>query len=189
MIKNYIKTAWRSIRANRFFSILNISGLAIGICVSLLLFAFIRQELSFDTMYSKADNIYRLHMQLSAEHNREKMINLPNAVGPALKSDIAQVDNMVRLVKDGFGATASIRAGEENFNEKQLYLADSTLFSIFDFQFIEGNVQAAFLNKKSIVLSQSTKEKLFGKREALGKLISINQRDTVQVTGVFKDLP
>jgi len=189
MIKNYIKTTWRSIRANRFFSILNISGLAIGICVSLLLFAFIRQELSFDTMYSKADNIYRLHMQLSAEYNREKMINLPNAVGPALKSDIAQVDNMVRLVKDGFGATASIRTGEENFNEKQLYLADSTLFSIFDFQFIEGNVHAAFLNKKSIVLSQSTKEKLFGKIEALGKLISINQRDTVQVTGVFKDLP
>ncbi|MNN04815.1 MacB-like periplasmic core domain protein [compost metagenome] len=189
MIKNYIKTAWRSIRANRFFSILNISGLAIGICVSLLLFAFIRQELSFDTMYSKADNIYRLHMQLSAEYNREKMIDLPNAVGPAMKSDIAQVDNMVRLVKDGYGATASIRSGAENFNEKQLYLADSTLFSIFDFQFIEGNVHTAFLNKKSIVLSQSTREKLFGKSEALGKLISINQRDTVQVTGVFKDLP
>ncbi|RKO69586.1 ABC transporter permease [Sphingobacterium puteale] len=189
MIKNYTKTAWRSIRANRFFSILNISGLAIGICVSLLLFAFIRQELSFDTMYSKADNIYRLHMQLSAEYNREKMINLPNAVGPALKSDIAQVDNMVRLVKDGFGATASIRAGMDNFSEKQLYLADSTLFSIFDFQFIEGNVHTAFSNKKSIVLSQSTKEKMFGSNEALGKLISINQRDTVQVTGVFKDLP
>lgn len=73
--------------------------------------------------------------------------------------------------------------------EKQLYLADSTLFSIFDFQFIEGNARTAFSNKKSIVLSQSSKEKLFGKQEAVGRLISINQRDTVQVTGVFKDLP
>lgn len=189
MIKNYIKTAWRTIRANRFFSILNISGLAIGICVSLLLFAFIRQELSFDTMYPKADNIYRVYMKLSAEYNQEKMLTLPNAVGPALKSDITQVDNMVRLVKDGYGATASLRTENDNFSEKQLYLADSSLFSIFDFQFIEGNAHTAFLNKKSIVLSQSSKERLFGKQEAIGKLISINQRDTVQVTGVFKDLP
>lgn len=116
MIKNYIKTAWRTIRANRFFSILNISGLAIGICVSLLLFAFIRQELSFDTMYPKADNIYRVYMKLSAEYNQEKMLTLPNAVGPALKSDITQVDNMVRLVKDGYGATASIRTENDNFS-------------------------------------------------------------------------
>ncbi len=189
MIKNYIKTAWRTIRANRFFSILNISGLAIGICVSLLLFAFIRQELSFDTMYPKAEHIYRVYMKLSAAYNEEKMLTLPNAVGPTLKSDITQVDNMVRLVKDGYGATASIGTGNDNFSEKQLYLADSTLFSIFDFQFIEGNARTAFSNKKSIVLSQSSKEKLFGKQEAIGKLISINQQDTVQVTGVFKDLP
>ena len=189
MIKNYIKTAWRTIRANRFFSILNISGLAIGICVSLLLFAFIRQELSFDTMYPKADNIYRVYMKLSAEYDQKKMVALPNAVGPALKSDITQVDNMVRLVKDGFGATASIRTGNDNFSEKQLYLADSTLFSIFDFQFIEGNARTAFSNKKSIVLSQSSKERLFGKQDAVGKLISINQRDTMQVTGVFRDFP
>lgn len=189
MIKNYIKTAWRTIRANRFFSILNISGLAIGICVSLLLFAFIRQELSFDTMYPKAEHIYRVYMKLSAAYNEEKMLTLPNAVGPTLKSDITQVDNMVRLVKDGYGATASIGTGNDNFSEKQLYLADSTLFSIFDFQFIEGNARTAFSNRKSIVLSQSSKEKLFGKQEAIGKLISINQQDTVQVTGVFKDLP
>ena len=140
-------------------------------------------------MYPKANNIYRVYMKLSAAYNQEKMITLPNAVGPALKADITQVDNMVRLVKEGYGATASIRTENDNFSEKQLYLADSSLFSIFDFQFIEGNAHTAFLNKKSIVLSQSSKERLFGKQEAIGKLISINQRDTVQVTGVFKDLP
>ncbi len=140
-------------------------------------------------MYPKAEHIYRVYMKLSAAYNEEKMLTLPNAVGPTLKSDITQVDNMVRLVKDGYGATASIGTGNDNFSEKQLYLADSTLFSIFDFQFIEGNARTAFSNKKSIVLSQSSKEKLFGKQEAIGKLISINQQDTVQVTGVFKDLP
>ncbi len=140
-------------------------------------------------MYPKAEHIYRVYMKLSAAYNEEKMLTLPNAVGPTLKSDITQVDNMVRLVKDGYGATASIGTGNDNFSEKQLYLADSTLFSIFDFQFIEGNARTAFSNRKSIVLSQSSKEKLFGKQEAIGKLISINQQDTVQVTGVFKDLP
>lgn len=187
MIKNYIKAAWRSLQGNLFFTVLNIIGLAFGICVATLLFAYVREELSFNSMYKQKDNIYRLHMTLAKEQNQ--MINVPNAVGPALKDEVTGVEQMVRMVKIDFGAIASIRANEDNFLEKKLYLADSSLFTMFDFNFIAGNAQTAFANKKSIILSESSKKKLFGDADAIGQRIYINQRDTVEVSAVFQDLP
>ncbi|CDS97509.1 ABC transporter permease [Sphingobacterium faecium] len=189
MIKNYIKTAWRSIKNHQFFSILNIIGLAIGICTAVLLFAYVQQELSYDSMFKKGKNIYRVYMQTSPEYNQEKWIALPNAVGPAVKEDLSGVQQMTRLVKNDFGAPASIRAGDHNFIEKNLYLADSSLFSMFDFQFIEGNQETVFHQPKSIAISQSTKEKMFGSQSALNQMICVNQRDTFQVSAVYLDLP
>lgn len=189
MIKNYFKIAWRNIKKNKFFSILNIFGLSISLCIALLLLAFANKELSFDRLYSKADRIYRVIMKTSAEYNEEKWITMPNSVGPAIKADVSGISTTARVIKDDFGAPASIRVGEDNFVEKRLYLADSSLFSMFDFQFIEGDRNTVFKEKKSIVLSRSNKEKLFGDMPAMDQLISINQRDTLRVTGVYEDLP
>src|SRR5690606_7645504 len=114
---------------------------------------------------------------------------VPNAVGPALKNDIPQVKLMTRLIKDDFGATASLKVGDKNFNEERLYLADSSLFKMFDFDFIEGDGQNVFSKPKSIVISKSTKQRLFGSEDAIGKIISVNNRDSLQVTGIYEDLP
>ncbi|RFN60287.1 ABC transporter permease [Marixanthomonas ophiurae] len=189
MIRNYFKIAWRNIRANKLFTALNIAGLAIGLCVCILLFAFVNTELNFDRMYSNSEDIYRVNMETSEEYDFETWATMPNAVGPAIAQDIPQVNKMTRLIKDDFGATASLKIDEKNFNENGLYLADSTLFKMFDFHFIKGNRQQAFSQPKSIVLSQSTKERLFGNKDAMGKIISVNNRDSLQVSGIYKDLP
>jgi len=189
MFKNYFKIAWRNIRANKLFTVLNIAGLAIGLCVCILLFAFVNKELSFDKMYSGSEDIYRVNMETSEEYDFETWATMPNAVGPAILQDISQTKNMTRLIKDDFGATASLKIGDKNFNENGLYLADSALFNMFDFNFIQGNSQDAFSRPKSIVLSQSAKKRLFGSEDAMGKIISVNNRDSLQVSGVYKDLP
>ncbi|WP_028376740.1 ABC transporter permease [Leeuwenhoekiella sp. MAR_2009_132] len=189
MFKNYIKIAWRNIKANRLFTVLNIAGLAIGLCVCIILFAYISRELSFDKMYTHSETIYRVNMETSEEYNFETWAQLPNAVGPAIVNDIPQVKKMTRLIKDDFGVTASLKIGDKNFNETGLYLADSTVFSMFDFQFIAGNAHDAFAQPKSIVLSKSAKERFFGSKAALGELITVNNRDTLQVSGVYADLP
>ena len=189
MFKNYLKTALRNIRANKLFTTLNIAGLAIGLGVCIILFAYVSHELSFDRMYKNSKNIYRVNMKTTAEYNYQKWAELPNAVGPALLQDIPQVKMEARLIKDDFGATASLKTGDKNFVEKGLYLADSSIFRIFDFHFIQGNALTAFSQPNSIVLSQSAKERLFGNEPAFGKIIYVNSRDTLHVSGIYKDLP
>jgi putative ABC transport system permease protein len=189
MWANYFKTAWRNIRTNKLFTILNIAGLAIGLCVCIILFAFVSNELSFDRMYKNSKNIYRVNMQTTAEFNFAKWAELPNAVGPALIQNIPQVKSVTRLIKDDFGATASLKVGDKNFVEKGLYLADFSVFNMFDFHFIEGNARSVFAQRNSIVISESAKERLFGHEPAMGKMICVNNKDSLYVSGVYKDLP
>ena len=189
MIKNYFKIAWRNIRSNKLFTALNIAGLAIGLCVCIILFSFVNTELSFDKMYSNSEHIYRVNMETSEEYDFETWATMPNAVGPAIAQDIPQVKLMTRIIKDDFGATASLKIGDKNFTESRLYLADSAIFKMFDFKFLEGNAKNAFSKPKSIVLSQSAKERLFGNQEAMGQLIIVNNENTLQVSGIYADLP
>ncbi|MFI5159847.1 MAG: ABC transporter permease [Sphingobacteriales bacterium] len=189
MIKNFIKTAWRNIVANKLFATLNIAGLAIGICVCITLFACASYELSFDRMYKNSKDIYRINMQTTAEYNYKVWAELPNAVGPAVVQNIPQVKAMTRLIKHDFGAKVSLKTDDKNFTEKGLYMADSSVFKIFDLNFTEGNARSAFAQPKSIVLSQSAKERLYGKAPAFGKIIYIDNKDTLHVSGVYKDLP
>lgn len=189
MVTNYFKIAWRNIRANKLFTVLNIAGLAIGLCVCIILFSFVNTELSFDKMYSNSENIYRVNMETTEEYDFEIWATMPNAVGPAMMEDISQIKKMTRLIKDDFGATASLKIGDKNFTENNLYLADSTIFEMFDFKFLEGKVENAFSVPESIVISQSAKERLFGNQEAMGQLIIVNNENTLQVTGIYADLP
>lgn len=189
MIRNYFKITWRNIRSNKLFTTLNVSGLAIGLCVCIILFASVSYQLSFDRMYKNAKNIYRVNLQTSETYENKVWAQLPNAVGPAMLQSIPQVKSMARLVKHDYGASVSLKTGDNNFVEKGLYMADSTVFSLFDFHFIEGTAASAFQQRKSIVLSESARQRLFGKEPATGKIIYVNNRDTLHVSAVYQDLP
>ena len=189
MIRNYIKIAWRNLWKDKTFTLLNIAGLAIGIGVCIILFSFVNKELAFDKMYSQAENIYRVNMETSEEYDYEIWATMPNAVGPAIADDLPQVKKMSRLIKNDFGATASLKVGDKNFTENDYYLADEALFEMFDFEFLKGTKESAFSKPNSIVLSQTSKEKLFGNQDAMNQLITVNNRDTLQVAGIYADMP
>lgn len=189
MIKNYLKIAWRNMAANKLFTSLNIAGLGIGMCVCITLFACISYELSFDRMYKNSKSIYRVNMQTTEQYNYQVWAQLPNSVGPAIVQTIPQVRSMTRLIKHDFGARVSLKTDDKNFTEKGLYMADPAVFDLFDIKFTEGSAQGAFTQPKSIVLSQSAKERLYGKGPAFGKIIYVNNRDTLYVSGVYADLP
>ncbi|WP_205510976.1 ABC transporter permease [Longitalea arenae] len=189
MIKNYLKIALRNMVANKLFTSLNIAGLSIGMYVCITLFACISYELSFDRMYKNAANIYRVNMQATAQYNYQVWAQVPNAVGPAIVQSVPQVQSMTRLIKHDFGAKVSIKTDNRNFTEKRLYMADSTVFKMFDIKFNEGSAQSAFAQPNSIVISQSARERLYGKEPASGKIIYVNNHDTMYVSGVYADLP
>ncbi len=189
MVRNYFKIAWRNIAGNKLFASLNIAGLAIGVCVCITLFACASYELSFDRMYKNAKNIYRVNLLSSPTYNSQVWAQLPGIAGPAIARSVPQVKAMTRMLKYDFGATISLKAGEKNFSEKGLYMTDTSVFKIFDFTFTEGNAKTAFAQPKSVILSESAKERLYGNEPAIGKFIYVENRDTLHVSGVYQDLP
>src|SRR6476646_1905028 len=99
MISNHFKIAWRQLRNNKLFGWINISGLAIGLTVSLLLLLHIRREKSFDTYHSHASQIYRLLLDVSDDNRQEIWAGCPNVAGPTFRQEISEIQAQTRWMK------------------------------------------------------------------------------------------
>lgn len=196
MIKNYFIVAWRNIFRNRVFSLINISGLAIGLTVGFLIFQYVRFELSYDRFNANADRIYRVPIEYkeSQTFTGASATNHPG-LGPAMKAEFPEIESFARLVRTGVFMTTFTLSYDEHperpaiFNESRVYLADADLLTIFSFPLIEGDAPTALSEPNAIVLPETTARKYFGREKALGKTLSLNREIQLKVTGVMKDLP
>ncbi|TSD64100.1 FtsX-like permease family protein [Inquilinus sp. KBS0705] len=195
MIKNYLKIAWRILMHQKLFSFINIMGLAIGMVACLLIVQYISFELSFDNFQKNGANIYRIKHQNYSDGNLvENMPKTYSAVGPALKADFPEVQEVARVSK--LEAQVSTQQGGgavTAFNERKMYLVDPSFLRLFSFKMAEGT-NTALNNPNSIVISQSTANKYFPNQDAIGKNFKIQQQVsgtdiTGIVTGVCKDVP
>ncbi len=189
MFQNHLKIALRNLWSQRFFTGLNLFGLAIGLAVSLTLGLFVKNELSFDRYHSKADRIYRVNLTAQWDGETEKLATAPNITGPALREQVKEVEAQVRLLKHEFGKTAFVNYGEKRFTEKSLYWADQGLFSVFDMPLTKGDPATALTRPKTAIVSEATAKRIFGDEDPIGKTISVDNADTLEVTGVFADHP
>ncbi len=188
MIRNYIKIAWRSLKTNRLFSIVNILGLSIGLATTLVLFLFVLHERSFDTMYANKDRIYRVLLN-TTEDDLETWANVPSALGPELKSNIPDVLDSGRLLKHDFGGTAFVKAEDEVFAENKLFWSDPAILDMFDVEIVKGIGSNVLSSPNNMLLSESTARRYFGEENPIGKTVVIDDRDTFVVKGIFKDFP
>ena len=189
MLKHYLLIAWRSLKKNRLFTFLNAIGLASGIAVALLLMLYAKDELSFDKYHSKASLIYRVGLTATFDNKSERWANTPNVTGPAMKAEIPEVEEQARLLYHDYGKTAFVNTADKKFSEKKLYWADGSLFKIFDIKFLRGNPAEALNDPKKIVLSKSTAYKYFGKEDPIGKLVKVDNKYELEVSGVYEDFP
>lgn len=190
MIKNYFSIAWQSLKSNKLFSLLNIFGLSIGLAVSILLILFVLDEWSFDSMHDKKQNIHRILLHTAISGKDQTKCASPAAVAPALVKNVPEVKSAARVLKHQFGATAFLTVNDKNFAEQKFYWCDQELFSIFSIPFIAGNITTSLTRPNTVVLSEKTATKYFTKPElAIGKSILLDNNLTLEVTGVFKDLP
>ena len=189
MLANHIKLAWRNLKSNSMFSIINILGLALGLAITILLFLFITYERSYDTDYVNKDHIYRTLVQTDESYDNQILATSPAALAPALKADIPEVKYAARMLKHGFGETAFIKVEEANFLEKELYWSDPELLTIFSIPFLKGDSSIALNRPNTVTLSESTAKKYFGNTDPIGKSITIDNDKELEVTGVFKDFP
>lgn len=186
MIKNYFKVAMRSLLKNKFYSLLNISGLAIGIASCLMILLFVADELSYDTYYEKSENTYRLTMAGALNGSAFDLAVVGPSVGKALLDDYPEVTDFGRFRQRG---SPFIRFGENIFKEENFVWADHSILDIFDINLVQGDPKTALMAPKSLVMSQTAAKKYFGNADPVGQIVEFGTARDYKVTGVYKDIP
>ncbi len=187
MLRNYFKVALRYLLRNKSYSSINILGLAIGIACCILIMLFVRSEWSYDRFHSKASRIYRAWLFEKYEGQTFTNTLTPIPLGPALQSNIADVESFCRV----YAFNTLVQYKNERFNEP-VNMVDSNFFSLFDFKLVEGQAQTVFPNGNALVLSERMAKKYFGGQPALGQTLELQlgeESKMFTVTGVAKDPP
>ena len=186
MFFNYLKLAFRNITRQKFYAIINILGLAIGLAICLLILLFVKDEMSYDKHHSKADRIYRLNMVWGLQDGGTEFPIGPYRMQPAIKTDFPELEQIVR-----FSPTngSLVEYGEKKYEEERMFFADKEAFEIFDYDLISGDKKTALAEPFTAVLSETTAKKYFGNEDPIGKTLTMDEENEIEVTGIFKDMP
>jgi putative ABC transport system permease protein len=187
MIQNYALVAARNFRKHKSYSVINVAGLAIGIAVSMFIFLWIRDELSFDRFHAGARDIYRLtEDQKGADGSVFPVAVTPELLGPALKADFPEVVESVRMRPLGRNMVAN---GEKQFYENGILFADPSFLAVFTFPLVKGDPAKALSNPDSLVITETAARKYFGGDDPMGRTLRLFDAFDFKVTGVARDVP
>ena len=187
MLRNYIKIAIRNILKHRFYSILNVIGLASGLAAVLFIGLYVTDELSYDRFQKDINNLYRVILYGKIGEQEVNTVVSSAPIAPALKNEVPGVSDATRLWPR---FNRPIRYKDLSVTIEKVFLADSNFFSFFSFPLLEGDPKTALKEPNSIVLTTQTAKQLFGNEPALGKVISMPGHDeTYTVTGVAAEPP
>jgi putative ABC transport system permease protein len=188
MVKNYLLIAFRNAWRNKGYTLINLLGLAIGICSSIIILLFVLDELSYDRHNEHFDDIYRICIRGKIQGN-ELEAALSNApMGATLKGDFAEVEEFTRLFT--FDGDPIVRYEEQVFIEENFYYADSTFFDVFTAPAVFGDPGEMLNRPNTVVLTEEIARKYFGNEDPVGKMLKVGQREeNFEVSGVVKGFP
>lgn len=186
MLKNYFKTSLRKIQREKGYSIINITGLAIGMTCFILIFLWVQDELSYDTFHKNYKNIYRVvedikHVESFVPHA------ITNAkVVPAMKENFPEILYFARFSNR---ERMLVKYNTVKFYENGVCMVDPAFFRIFSFNFIKGDPETSLIDFNSIVITETAARKYFGNDEPVGKIINLDNSKDFTVTGIIRDVP
>lgn len=185
MFINFFKTAIRNLSKNKFFTVLNVIGLALGMSLSLLYVALLAFLYRFDDFHPLNDRIYRVTTQVHDNIENPRYASAPVGIAQKLKEAVPGVEKVVRI----HGSLG----GNAIYHEKQIglygYFADPEFLQVFNFPLLQGNKLTSLAKPNAMVISETEAIKIFGKKEAMGETISMEPYGDFVVTGILKDLP
>ncbi|HKI46161.1 MAG TPA: ABC transporter permease [Balneolales bacterium] len=186
MLLNYLKISIRHFYKNKLFSLINITGLSLGLASFLFLFLIIFYQFSFDRFNKKASRIYRMTTETKIAGNSSKTAYTPALLSSALKKDFPEISKATRLSRV---QSAEVVVHNETFYAHNFYWADPDLFHIFTFKILRGNRSDLLSHPNSIVISQKAAWRYFSKNEnPVDRRIKMGGKEFI-VSGVFRDLP
>ncbi len=184
MLKNLIKIAFRNLWKRKGYSFLNILGLSIGMASALLILLWVNNEMGFDRFYTKSDRIYKLYNRDMFNGALWAWNTTPKIMGPTIKKDYPEVDDVVRYSNITFLLTV----GDKKLNARGAF-ADSGFQHMFTMPVLAGGDRATLQQPYTMVITGKLAKKLFGNDDAIGKIIRIDSNTNFTVSTVLKDLP
>jgi putative ABC transport system permease protein len=187
MLRNYLAIAFRNIRQNPLYAVINIFSLAVGLASCIVIYLFISDELSFDSFHTKKSSIYRLdEVQDFTGTTVQKVALTMGGMGPAMLSDYPEVADFTRFWGRG---KRVMKRGEQQFLVDDIAAVDSTFLEIFDFELQTGDRTTALDEPNTLVVTEETARKFFKNPvEAINNTVNIGERE-FKITGVLKPIP
>ncbi|MRS64569.1 FtsX-like permease family protein [Larkinella terrae] len=186
MIRNYLKIAFRNLKRQKVSTSINVIGLAIGLATCILIMLYVQDELSYDRYNEKADRIFRVGLKLQLNGKDIGGYGLGQNAARDLKQEFPEVLKVTRVR----GWSEFVSYGTTSFRQDNLLLVDSTFFDVFTIPFLKGNPSRALAEPNTVVLTEETARKYFGKQDPIGKIISFgSDKSPFRVTGVVRNVP
>ena len=185
LLKNHIKFACRNLNRNVSFSLINITGLAIGIAGAVVLLLLIQFELSIDQFHKNKDRIYQVYSRANVNGETEAWPITPMELAPVLRLKYPQIEEITR---GNWISAFILKYGDKRIQTRGM-VVDPGFLSIFNFPLVKGNAKSLLNNPHDIVITESLSQKMFGNGDAIGKIIKIDSVALFTVTGVMRDLP
>ncbi len=188
MLRNYIKSSYRSLLKNKAYTFINVTGLAVGITCCFLISLYVIDEMSYDRFFNNSDRIYRVALERVYPTNTRYFGSSPVNLAPTLLENYPEVESAGRLHKLFFQNEITVTVGDKDFIESNYLFADNNFFDVFSFEFIEGNPKTALDGIDNVVITASTAKRLFGDGPVLDKVYYLDTTSFV-VSGVIEDVP
>ena len=180
LLLNTVKVSFRKMRRQKWYSLITVAGLAVGIACSVLILLWVRHELSYDRFHAKAGSIYRVIMEDPLSDRVSVHPWLPFPLGPALKDAFPEIAAISRWRPDDM----VVRYGDESHTEMNFLTVDPSFFEIFSFPFLKGNPADALADPHDIVIRDTMARKYFGADDPMGKVLNLGGRADLAVSGV-----
>jgi len=186
MFRNYLKITFRNLWKNKSYSFINIVGLAFGLACCIIILLYVNNELSYDKHHKNADRIARVVSFIDFSGSYLELATTSSPMGPTLKSDYADVEDMVRFRPRG---EFLVRSNATNIKETDVIFSDPSVFNVFTIPVLHGNEETALLEPYTMALSQSKAMKYFGKENVVGESLLLDGEHSYKINAVYEDMP
>jgi len=185
MFKNYLTSTLRNIKRQKWYSLITLAGLTIGMTCFILISLYVRYEFSYDRFHKNAHNIYRVLVDTRETYRGKNQVTVtPGPLATAMMDEFPEVLNTTKVTT----RSVKMKYMENTFVESRVYYADPTFLEIFHFPLISGDYKKALVEPSSLLISKDMSEKYFGRENPVGKTIQVGKKD-YNITGVLENIP
>lgn len=183
-----LKTASRVFLRNKLNTFINLFGFSFGLAVAFMIFSYVKHELSYDQYHENAQNIYRAHINLKLDGKEKEVTVSSNMIGPAMKDNIPEVANYVRMFKS-INSSPTLTIKNEKYLEPAFYFADSTIFDVMSIDLLSGQNSKLLTQPEDVIISEKTAIKYYGNTDVIGNTFKDSDNKNFIIRGVYRDFP